>query len=134
MLENLGQVLPVAAQTYGDKTALVIGGRSFSFNDLNDLSGRLANGLHELGIAAGDRVTLYAQNCWEWIVSYYAIARLGAVVNPINVMLTPEEALYMVKDCGARAFWRHRPRENHSSTSKVTHRLRKSSCSVTTCR
>lgn len=103
MLENLGQVLPVAAQTYGDKTALVIGGRSFSFNDLNDLSGRLANGLHELGIAAGDRVTLYAQNCWEWIVSYYAIARLGAVVNPINVMLTPEEVLYVVKDCGARA-------------------------------
>jgi long-chain acyl-CoA synthetase len=103
MLENLGQVLPVAAQTYGDKTALVIGGRSFSFNDLNDLSGRLANGLHELGVAAGDRVTLYAQNCWEWIVSYYAIARLGAVVNPINVMLTPEEVLYVVKDCGARA-------------------------------
>ena len=98
MLENLGQVLPVAAQKYGDKTALVIDGRSFSFNDLNHLSGRLANGLRDLGIAAGDRVTLYSQNCWEWIVSYYAIARLGAVVNPINVMLTPEEVLYVVND------------------------------------
>ena len=103
MLENLGQVLPVAAQKYGDKTALVIGGRSFSFNTLNDLSSRLANGLRELGITAGDRVTIYSQNSWEWIVSYYAIARLGAVVNPINVMLTPEEVLYVVKDCGARA-------------------------------
>ncbi len=103
MLENLGQVLPIGAQKYGDKTALVIGSRSFSFNDLNHLSGRLASSLHGLGIMAGDRVTLYAQNCWEWIVSYYAIARLGAVVNPINVMLTPEEVLYVVKDCGARA-------------------------------
>lgn len=102
MLENLGQVLPIGAQKHGDKTALVIGSRSFSFNDLNHLSGRLASSLHGLGIMAGDRVTLYAQNCWEWIVSYYAIARLGAVVNPINVMLTPEEVLYVVKDCGAR--------------------------------
>jgi long-chain acyl-CoA synthetase len=103
MLENLGQVLPVGAQKYGDKTALVMGSRSFSFNDLNRLSGRLASGLRGLGIAVGDRVTLYAQNRWEWIVSYYAIARLGAVVNPINVMLTPDEVLYVVKDCGARA-------------------------------
>jgi long-chain acyl-CoA synthetase len=103
MLENLGQVLPFGALKYGDKTALVIGSRSFSFNDLNHLSDRLASGLHGLGIAAGDRVTLYAQDCWEWIVSYYAIARLGAVVNPINVMLTPEEVAYVVKDCGARA-------------------------------
>jgi long-chain acyl-CoA synthetase len=103
MLENLGQVLPAGAQKYGDKTALVIGDRSFSFNDLNHLSGRVANGLRDLGIAPGDRVTLYSQNCWEWIVSYYAIARLGAVINPINVMLTPEEVLYVVKDCGARA-------------------------------
>ena len=103
MLENLGQVLPVGAQKYGDKTALVIDGRSFSFNDLYHLSGRVANGLRDLNITAGDRVTLYSQNCWEWVVSYYAIARLGAVINPINVMLTPEEVLYVVKDCGARA-------------------------------
>jgi long-chain acyl-CoA synthetase len=103
MLEHLGQVLPVGAQKFGDKTAFVIGSRSFSFNDLDHLSGRLASGLRGLGISAGDRVTLYAQNCWEWIVSYYAIARLGAVVNPINVMLTPEEVMYIVKDCGARA-------------------------------
>ena len=73
MLENLGQVLPVAAQKYGDKTALVIDGRSFSFNDLNHLSGRLANGLRDLGIAAGDRVTLCSQNCWEWIVSFASV-------------------------------------------------------------
>lgn len=103
MLETLGQVLPVGAKKYGNKTALVSGGRAFSFHELNDLSARLASGLRGLGIGAGDRVTLYAPNGWEWIVSYYAIARLGAVVNPINVLLTPEEVLYVVQDCGARA-------------------------------
>jgi long-chain acyl-CoA synthetase len=102
MLENLGQVLPAAAERYGTKTALVSGGREFSFEELNDLSGRLANGLRSLGVEPGDRASLYSQNCWEWIVGYYAIARLGAVINPINVMLTPKEVLFVVNDCGAK--------------------------------
>jgi long-chain acyl-CoA synthetase len=62
----------------------------------------MANALRGLGVSAGDRVTLYSQNCWEWIVGYYAIARLGAVVNPLNVMLSAEEVLFVVKDCGAK--------------------------------
>jgi long-chain acyl-CoA synthetase len=63
----------------------------------------MCSGLRELGIALGDRVTLYAQNSWEWVVSYYAVARLGAACNPINSMFTPEEVAFVVKDCGAKA-------------------------------
>jgi long-chain acyl-CoA synthetase len=103
MLNALAEILPAGARRYGSKTALVCGDRSFSFTELCNLSGQMANALRGLGVAAGDRVTLYSQNCWEWIVSYYAISRLGAVINPINVMLTPDEVLFVVKDCGARA-------------------------------
>jgi long-chain acyl-CoA synthetase len=103
MLETLAEVLPRGAQNYRDKTALVCGSTKFSFKRLCDLSGQMANALRGLGVSPGDRVTLYSQNCWEWIVGYYAIARVGAVANPINVMLTPEEVLFVVKDCGAKA-------------------------------
>ncbi len=103
MLETLGEVLPAAADQFGDKTALVAGDRRFSFTELNELSNRLANGLRGIGVEAGDRVTLYAPNSWEWVVSYHAIHKLGAVANPINVMLTPEEVGFVVKDCGAKA-------------------------------
>jgi long-chain acyl-CoA synthetase len=48
-------------------------------------------------------VSIYSQNCWEWIVGYYATAKIGAIINPVNVMLTPEEVLYVVNDCGAKA-------------------------------
>ena len=65
----------------------------------------MAGGLRALGVEAGDRVTLYAQNSVEWIASYYAIARTGAVLNPINVMLTPDEVAYVVKDCGAKVLF-----------------------------
>jgi long-chain acyl-CoA synthetase len=102
MLESLGQILPAGAKKYGTKTALVCGDRPFSYIELNQLSNRLANALRGLGIGAGDRVTLYSQNCLEWILGYYASAKLGAVVNPINVMLMPEEVLFVVNDCGAK--------------------------------
>ncbi|MCH7727165.1 MAG: acyl--CoA ligase, partial [Planctomycetes bacterium] len=50
----------------------------------------------------GDRVTIYSLNCWQWLVSYFAVHKLGAVANPINVMLTPEEVAFVVEDCGAK--------------------------------
>lgn len=103
MIETIGEVLPAAAATYGDETALVHGERELSFSELNSLAARLASGLSGLGVGAGDIVTLYSENRWEWVVSYYAVARLGAVINPINVMLTPPEVEFVVRDCGAKA-------------------------------
>ena len=101
MLNTLAEILPYAARRYGEKTALIISGKSITFNDLERISNRLANGLVSLGTNPGDRVTLYSPNCWEWVVSYYAVLKLGAVINPVNVMLTPEEVAYVTKDCGS---------------------------------
>lgn len=103
--KTIGRILPEAAARFGGKTALVFGERRFGFDELDALASRLAGGLAEAGVAAGDRVTLYAQNGWEWVVAYYAIAKAGGVINPINVMLTPEEVAYVVKDCGAKALF-----------------------------
>ena len=103
MINNIGQTPAVAALKFSNKDALVFEGKTFSFNQINNLVERAAGGLSYLGIVPGDTVTLYAGNSWEWIVSYYAIARLGAVINPVNTMLTPNEIEYVVKDCGAKA-------------------------------
>ena len=103
MLDTLGQVLPHAARRYGGKRALVIGERSFSFNELDQLSSALAKNLVAIGVKPGDCVTLYAPNSWEWIVSYYGALKTGAVINPVNVMLTATEVVYVTRDCGAKA-------------------------------
>jgi long-chain acyl-CoA synthetase len=102
MLRNLAEVLPTAAAHYAEKTALVIEDRSFSFNELDRLSTRLANALAGLGVVHGDRVSLYAGNSWQWIVAYYAALKAGAIINPLNVMLTPDEVAYVANDCQAR--------------------------------
>ena len=103
MFDHIGQIPAAAALKFSDRTALVFENETFSFNEINSLVEKAAGGLAELGILSGDTVTLYAANSWEWIISYYAIARLGAVINPVNTMLTPEEIEYVAKDCGAKA-------------------------------
>ena len=103
MLGSLGEVLPYAARRFGDRRALVTGEGSFSFAELDALSSALAASLADRGVGPGDRVTLYAPNSWEWIVSYYGALKTGAVINPVNVMLTPAEVAYVTADCGAKA-------------------------------
>jgi long-chain acyl-CoA synthetase len=99
----LQTILPAAAQEHADKVALVAGGRSFTYRQLNDLSDAFVRGLQRRGLEPGERVSIYSENRWEWIVAYHGILKAGGVVNPINVMLTPEEVVFVLNDCGARA-------------------------------
>ena len=82
MYTTLGEVMPGAAAKFGDRIALVFQGDEFSYDRLEKLTARLANGLKGLGVASGDRVTLYSQNRWEWIVSYYAVLAVGCGHQP----------------------------------------------------
>ena len=102
MIESPAQILALAARTYGNKVALVTENAQLSFNELEQRSNQLANALVGMGIRPGDRVSLYSSNCWEWVVSYHGVLKTGAVVNPLNVMLTPEEVEFVANDCGAK--------------------------------
>jgi len=102
---DLGQILARSAAQFGSRPALVAAGRTFTYRELHDLCDRVAGGLRELGVRPGDRVSLYSPNRWEWVVTYHAALRAGAVVNPINVMLTPEEVAFVLNDCGAAAIF-----------------------------
>lgn len=103
MLNCLGEVLGQGAARFGDKVALITDDRQLTYTQLDDLSSRFAGGLCARGIKPGDRVTLYAANTWQWIVSYYGVLKAGAVINPVNIMLTSSEIEFVLKDCGARA-------------------------------
>jgi long-chain acyl-CoA synthetase len=100
---DLSMIVPRAAERFGPKPALITAGRTLAYQELHDLCDRVAGGLQNLGVRPGDRVSLYSPNRWEWVVAYHAALRAGAVVNPINVMLTPEEVAFVLNDCGAAA-------------------------------
>ena len=96
----LDRILHDAAAKYGDKTALITSGRVLTYRELDDLSSAF-RALIQQGTIEGDPVSIYSQNRWEWIVAYHGILKAGAVVNPINVMLTPDEVAFILGDCGA---------------------------------
>lgn len=103
MVTTIADILPQAARKHGDRVALIIDSNRWSFRELDALSNRVANGLVASGVEPGDRVGLFGPNCWEWLVSYYGIAKAGAVVNPLSSMLTADEVQYAITDTGARA-------------------------------
>jgi long-chain acyl-CoA synthetase len=102
MAATLGEILPAAASRHFERIALVVDDRHLSFRDLDTLSNRIANGLAAIGVKAGDRVSLFGANSWEWVASYHGIAKTGAVLNPLSSMLTTDELSYTVTDAGAR--------------------------------
>lgn len=101
----IDSIVRSAAGRFGDRCALVSGGRELSYRELDDVSSVLAGVLRQRGVAPGDRVGLYAPNSWRWVVAYHAIAKAGGVVTPINALLTPDEVDFIVGDCAAVALF-----------------------------
>lgn len=100
---DLGTILARSARRFGDKPALVAGRRTLNYRELDELCDHVAGGLHAVGVRSGDRLSIYSPNRWEWAVAYHAAFRVGAVLNPINMMLTAEEVAFILRDCGAAA-------------------------------
>ncbi|HEX9076135.1 MAG TPA: AMP-binding protein, partial [Anaerolineae bacterium] len=92
-----------------EKTATIFGGvvqdalldAQLSYKELNDQSNRLANALTGMGVKKGDRVALYLPNCPQYLIAYYAILKLGAIVAPNNPMYVPRELEFQLNDSGA---------------------------------
>jgi long-chain acyl-CoA synthetase len=103
MMNGPGDILRAAAPRFGDKIALVTADQKLSYRELDEASDRVAAWLAARGIQPGQVVSLYAQNRWEWIVTYHGALKAGAVVNPVNVMLTAEELAFVLGDCRAAA-------------------------------
>ncbi|GAA4554980.1 class I adenylate-forming enzyme family protein [Pseudonocardia xishanensis] len=103
MLTGPAQVLPHTAARFADKTALITADRTMTFADLDAASSRIAGALRARGIEPGQTVSLYSQNRWEWLVVYHGALKAGAVINPINVMLTTDEVAYVLRDCRSAA-------------------------------
>lgn len=100
-LDGLGQLLPRVAARRPDHVALITDRRSLTFAELDRESDLIAQALIARAVEPGDRVSLFAQNRWEWIVAYHGALKAGAVVNPLNVMLTGEEVAFVLEDAGS---------------------------------
>ena len=110
MQSAVGDLLGCSARQFGTKRALITPDRVLTFAELDRLATRFAAALSTLGVQPGERITLWLENGWRWVVAYYGILRAGAVVNPGNSLLAAPEVSYMTKDCGAKALLAQKPK------------------------
>ena len=93
------------AQRAPDAVALQENERSLTYGEWNERADRLAEVLSaRAGVGKGDHVALCMHNRLEWFVTQAATAKLGALLVPISVRLTPAEVHYIAADCGSRVF------------------------------
>ena len=104
MKNNLGLFLTKRAFLSPDLDGYVEsdGSLRLSYGDLNKSTNRIANALLGAGIEKGERVGLLLMNSREFMEAYYALAKVGAVVVPLNWRLVADELEFILKDSGTQ--------------------------------
>ncbi|MBP6814252.1 MAG: AMP-binding protein [Burkholderiaceae bacterium] len=98
----LHEYLRLHARSQPHKPAFIWYGRAITYGELDAWSDAFAVCLAEQGVAAGERVALFMNNCPQYIVAHFAIQKLGAVVGPCGPLFKAAELEYQLRDLGAR--------------------------------
>jgi fatty-acyl-CoA synthase len=99
---TLGDLLRRTAARTPARPAVRHGDVSWTYAELDTVCNRLAHGLAARGLGRGDRLALLSRNSHAFVAIRFAVARLGAVLVPVNFMLTAEEVAYVLGHSGAR--------------------------------
>ena len=102
--ETIGANLRRTVARWPDRDALVVRSQGFraSYQEFWNLTTQLALALLARGIAKGDRVGIWAPNRYEWVVTQYATARIGAILVNVNPAYRARELQHAVNQSGLR--------------------------------
>ncbi len=99
---NVGYIVQKRMEMSPDKAAIIFEDEPVTYRELNEGVNRAAHFLRKRGIRSGDRVSVILLNCVEFLEVYFACAKLGAILVPLNHRLVGPELEYQLNDCGAR--------------------------------
>src|SRR5215204_3490501 len=104
---SLHELFSRAVEEHRGRTALSFYGTTFEFGRLLALVEKMAASLAASGVRKGDRVALMLPNCPQYVISFFATVRLGAVVTQINPMYVKREIEHILNDSGAETIVAH---------------------------
>jgi acyl-CoA synthetase (AMP-forming)/AMP-acid ligase II len=99
---NVGDLLTRSAARAPRQIALVDGERRLTYRQFNEAANRLAHGFASLGYARGDAVALMSGNSAEFLITYFACAKLGLICVPINLFWRHGELAYVLSHAEVR--------------------------------
>lgn len=100
--QSIYQALSTAASHYGDRPATAFLGAQLTYREIKLQADKLATALAQMGIVKGDRVGVMLPNCPQYVIAFFAIVRLGAIVVNVNPLYTPREVEIVANDSGMR--------------------------------
>ncbi len=98
---HLSQILTQQAEKNPRKIAIIFEKQRINYKELNLLTNQLAYGLIRLGFNKGSKVAMLLYNCPEFIITYFAVLKIGAIIVPLNTFLSVEEIKFILTDCQA---------------------------------
>ena len=99
---RLYDVLDYRAREHPEREFAVQGEQRLTYRDAAAATNRLAHAFIRSGLATGDRVAILSRNSIDYVLLYFAAAKAGVVLVPLNYRLAPPEWSYIVNDAGAR--------------------------------
>jgi long-chain acyl-CoA synthetase len=100
--QSVPDLFDEATEKYSAREALIFYGKKIAYGELRRLVDQFATALADLGVAKGDTVALHLLNCPQYVIAYFAVLKLGAVVTPISPVYTSKEVKHQLSDSGAR--------------------------------
>jgi fatty-acyl-CoA synthase len=102
--ETIGENLRRTVERFGDREALVVGSQGYraTYRQLWEETTRLAGALLALEVRPGDRVGIWSPNRFEWVLTQFATARIGAILVNINPAYKTTELRYALRQSGVR--------------------------------
>ena len=94
--ENFWVLLNRIASENPDNPAILFDGREISYSELFDKANRLAYALFKMGVRRGDKISLWMQNTPEWVITWWAVPMIGAVIVPVDHWYKEIEAKHII--------------------------------------
>lgn len=104
---QIGQLLINNAKNHADRMALITPERKLTYKELNAESNCIANALKRAGIQREDRVAFLLKNSAEWVISWFACQKIGAVCVPLHVRQRAEELVECIDTAGCNTIIYH---------------------------
>ncbi len=99
---NLATMLRESASAHPDKPLCHINDLTFSYGQVDEISGRIATSLLGLGLERGDKVAVQLPNLPQFLFTYFGILKAGLVMVPLNPLLRAGEIAYHLQDSDSR--------------------------------
>jgi long-chain acyl-CoA synthetase len=96
----LFDLLSQAAEKYPEAACTIFKGARITYQEMDVITDRLAAGLASIGVSKGDRVGIFMPNTPQFVMAYFAVLKLGAIVVAVNPLYTARELIHQTNDAG----------------------------------